>query len=104
MRRHDDTIWDVILIILGWSIAFGIFLGTAGCASVDPEVREYELGILQENYDMCLRAYKQAGEPFTHMDHTHSDDRIQGLPAMFALRSDLAWNNCRMVLGKYWAE
>lgn len=55
----------------------------------------------RENWQMCERAYAQAGKATYHSGHTHR--RGQKLHIEH-IRSDLATNHCRMILGPYWAR
>lgn len=70
-----------------------------GCAeTLTKEEIEWRRGIDRENWALCQRVYKQAGE-YLVFDHAHNDNEKTAL-----LRSDLARNNCRMVLRDYWIK
>ena len=85
-----------LLIAIAW-IAL-----CAGCAStLTPEEREYQQAIDLENWVMCEKVYEQYGKWTIHRDHSHT--RARPYPRGF-VKQDLADNNCRKVLGEYWAE
>lgn len=83
--------------------AIWILVFLAGCSN-NPEVREWNLAASRENYNLCRLAYKQNRQPMLHVDHIHREDRIEGLPEYWALKSDLMHNKCRVILGEYWVE
>jgi len=72
-----------------------------GCSSQDltkAEV-EYRHGVDYINWLACMDAYHRAGIATVH-DYPASVRK----PAHHEIRGDLIQNNCRHVLGDYWAE
>ena len=76
-----------------------------GCATIGPEDIAWKLQTDNENWHLCELAYSQAGAWTFHSDHRHSKSgQVSGMSTGWALRSDLADNHCRSVLGDYWIE
>lgn len=79
-----------------------LLLLLAGCATTQtPEEREWKYQMAVENYNLCAEVYRRAGIAMVHRDHLHSERAKVGI---HDLEHDLAFNRCKAVLGKYWAE
>lgn len=74
----------------------------SGCASTStPEERAWRYQMALENYNLCAEVYRRGGYAMVHRDHLHSERAKVGI---HELEQDLAFNRCKSVLGKYWAE
>lgn len=73
-----------------------------GCAgTLTQEEIEWRDGIDRENWRNCERVYQQQRIATIHIDHRHGPrDRVRA----WDIRSDLHVNNCRAILGDYWAD
>lgn len=87
----------LLTVILG---AF-IFEGCSTLTIEQIEARDWKQSIDRENWELCDKAYRQHSKATIHLDHQHGKrDRIKH----WMIKSDLLQNNCKMVLGEYWAE
>jgi len=84
-----------------------LLLFLTGCVTqmteVEREQRLWKLQIDRENWSLCQLAYKSQNVPMLHRDHTHIGGKTVGVTEKTALRSDLQTNQCRRILGDYWA-
>lgn len=77
------------------------FLLLAGCATLtekEKEERAYNEQIDRENWELCQEVYRRSGVA-TYSRHSHHN---QHRP--HEIRDDLMVNECRRVLGPYWAD
>jgi hypothetical protein len=82
-------------------LVFG-FLGTLNaCSTPLPSYEvEWRRSIDHENWRMCANAYKQYNHYTIHVDHTIKEHKYNSRWVKY----DLLQNNCRQVLGQYWAD
>lgn len=97
---HGDlyTVYQYLIILVA-----ACLLG-AGCASSSPEEAAYRRSIDRENYQLCQAVYLSSKQVMIHLDHLHGSAGVRGLTEREAIRSDLSINDCRQVLGPYWAD
>ncbi len=78
-----------------------LFLLLAGCAETRTRDEiEWDRQMDRENWALCMKAYEHAGKPTFHRGHIHG----RGANRLEWIRTDLMDNNCRRVLGPYWAD
>lgn len=82
-------------------------LSVASCATLplteeEEFVRDYNRSINRENWALCEKVYREWGEPTHHKDHTHPSDG-KGVKE-WMINNDLFDNQCRQILGEYWAK
>lgn len=83
------------------SLILVLFL--AGCVSYTPEQIEWRRSIDHENWYNCEQAYNATLGAWTyHRNHIHK--RLGRRVRHWHIKDDLAWNNCRIVLGNEWIE
>ena len=79
------------------SLFFVVLLAIAGCSTMPAEQvaqqREWREGIDSQNYQLCEQVYNQFGHSFNRVFDT-------GLNVKATLQA----NECKHVLGKYWAS
>lgn len=93
------------LLIVLFALSLGTSCTTQPLTEAELEARDYRRAIDKENWRVCELAYKQAGRYTVHTEHIHdSNGNPRGLPEIWAVKRDLADNNCRMMLGEYWAD
>lgn len=78
-----------------------LFALLVGCASQDltRDEIEYRHGVDYLNWLTCMKAYHDNGR-----STVHTYPASVRKPTHHEVRSDLIGNNCRWVLGEYWAE
>lgn len=91
----------IVIIILLVTL---LIMHSSGCAVLTEEESELRLQLDRENWALCEYAYELGGVATLHIDHIHRNGHVYGMPEHHAIVSDLMYNNCRLVLGKYWAE
>lgn len=94
---HGEIMPKLLIVAL-------VVLGTTACTTqplqeAELEAREYRRAIDRENWELCKLAYEQNGRPTWHKDHIEREHHRH-----WTVKSDLSVNNCRMILGDYWAE
>lgn len=101
-RPRLAPVWLSDLALLLAIVVLATFGG--GCApmsEIEKESAQWSAAMSRENWKLCEQAYKQAARPTIHRDHLHNP-RLK-VP-LWAIRRDLADNDCRMILGPYWAD
>lgn len=94
--------WPRLTIVLVLVI---VSIAMSGCATRSPEEVAWSQAMTMENWRLCEMVYEDAGHPTVHHGHTHRrGGRVHGMDALTAARLDLMHNQCRQVLGPYWAE
>lgn len=84
-------------------VRWSLLLLLSGCSSgalYTPEELEWRHQMDRENWALCELAYKNAGVATFHKGHIHG----RGIVRIHDVRTDLAINHCRSILGPYWAE
>jgi hypothetical protein len=68
------------------------------------EAKEYNEQIDRENWALCETAYRQAGLPTWHQDHTHTRGATRD--SIEYVKRDLHTNRCRQILkpAGLWAD
>lgn len=80
---------------------FLFFLLLTACVPLterEKEERAYNDEIDRQNWELCQEIYRRSGVA-TYSRHTH-----QGKHKDHEVRDDLTMNNCRKILGPYWAD
>ena len=80
---------------------FLFFLLLTACSPLterEQEEKAYNDEIDRQNWELCQEIYKKAGVA-TYSRHAH-----KGRHRSHEVRDDLFLNNCRKVLGPYWAD
>ena len=77
-----------------------MLIAVAGCATVNEDEREWRQGIDAENWSLCELVYRQNGKATVHNNHDYSHKHISPID----LKMDLGFNNCKRILGDYWAS
>lgn len=81
-----------------WLLPFLLF----GCAStMTAEEVEYQRQLDRENWALCEAVYKEARQYTLHIGHVH---RRGVEPKWYEIKDDLTSNDCRRVLGPYYAK
>ena len=79
-----------------------LILLLAGCAETRTQDEiEWRRAMDRENWTLCAKVYEQAGVPTYHRGHVHRRNAVDKIEWV---RADLMHNNCRRVLGPYWAD
>lgn len=79
-----------------------LILLLASCAETKTQDEiEWDRAMDRENWALCEKVYQQSGVVTYHVGHSHQKGR-KIYP--HEIKSDLAMNDCRQVLGPYWAE
>lgn len=82
-----------------------VFLLAVSCAAplTEDELfrREYNEKIDEQNWELCREVYRRSGVRLAVSDHAHGKGK-KHYP--FHVRRDLIDNNCKRILGAYWAE
>ena len=77
------------------------YLALVGCTTMTPEEAEWAEHHDRLNWELCQLAYRSSHVRMAYSDHMHGKHRKH---RWHDVKSDLAENNCKRVLGKYWAE
>ena len=83
------------------SLAVFVGIGMMSCSSTTetPEEIEYRRAMAFENWELCKKVLRQHNIVIWHIGHTEKEDK-----RYWNVKTDLANNKCRMILGDYYAR
>jgi hypothetical protein len=82
-----------------------VYFTATGCTTLSHDEQEWRKAMVYENWELCEMVYEDAGLSTIHRNHTHRrGGRVHGMDRLTAARLDLRDNQCRQVLGDYWAQ
>lgn len=85
--------WALVLLLL--------FPGCGLGPAYTPEEVAWKQQMDRENWRLCEAVYRAKGGATIHRGHSHQKGRQTRIGAV---RTDLSDNQCRLILGPYWAE